>query len=62
MKRGEAKFRESLHRLRKSRWSWPPRLTPAQWFRLVVLVLGLLAALLGIEGEALQSLVELLVK
>ena len=63
MKKGEVRFRASLRRLGHSRrrWAWP-QLTPAQWFRLALLVLGIIAALLGIEGEVLQSLVELLVR
>lgn len=63
MKKGEVRFRASLRRLGHSRrrWVWP-QLTPVQWFRLVVLVLGIAAALLGIEGELLQNLVGLLVR
>ncbi len=60
MKRGEAKFRASLQRLRRPRWRPQlPQLTPAQWFRLALLVLGIAATLLGIEGDMLQNLVEL---
>lgn len=60
MRRGEAKFRASLQQLRlRRRW---PRLTPTQWFRLALLVLGIVAALLGIEGEIVQSLIGALVK
>ena len=59
MKPGEARFRAALQRWR---WSSPrlPQLTPAQWFRLAILVLGLLATALGIEGEVLRGLVEVL--
>ncbi len=59
MKPGETKFRASLRRLRRSRF---PRLTPAQWFKIALAVLSIAAALLGIEGELLQDLVELLLK
>ena len=59
MKPGETKFRAALRRRRRPRL---PQLTPAQWFRLALLVLALLAAALGIEGEVLKSLIELVVK
>ncbi len=63
MKKGEAKFWASLQRLRRPRWRPQlPQLTPAQWVRLALLALGIVATLLGIEGDVLQSLVELLVK
>lgn len=61
MKPGEAKFRAALQRWRRPGPRWP-QLTSAQWFRLALLVLGLLAAALGIEGEVLQSLLEMVVK
>ena len=59
MRRGEAKFRASLQRL-QSRRRWP-QLTSTQWFRLVLLVLGIVAALLGIEGDIVRSLIGALV-
>ncbi len=64
MKRGERKFRAALRSLRRPRRRWPklPQLAPGQWFRLALLALTLLAAWLGIEGELVQGLVELLVK
>lgn len=61
MRPGEAKFRAALQRWRRP-GSRLPQLTPAQWFRLALLVLGLLAAALGIEGEVLKSLIELVVR
>ena len=61
MKPGEARFRAALQR-----WRRPgprlPQFTPVQWFRLALLVLGLLATALGIEGEVLRGLIELVVR
>jgi hypothetical protein len=64
VKRGETKFRAALRRWRRPRRRRLklPQLTPGQWFRLALLGLTLLAAWLGIEGEMLRGLVELLVK
>lgn len=56
MKPGEARFRAALRGLRRR--PRLPQLTSAQWFRLALLVLGLLAAALGIEGEVLWGLLE----
>ena len=62
MKRGEARFRAALRGLRRPpRRVWWPQLTPAQWFRLMLLVLGIVAMLLGVKGEALVALLELLI-
>ena len=61
MKPGEAKFRAALQRWRRPGLHLP-QLTPVQWFRLALLVLGLLATVLGIEGEVLRGLVEVLAK
>ncbi len=60
MKPGEAKFRAALRRWRGR--PHLPQLTSVQWFRLALLILGLLAAALGIEGEVLRSLLEMVVK
>ena len=66
MRPGEKRFRATLRRLRppRRRWRWPkpPALTPGQWFRLALLVLGIIATLLGIEEAFLQGLLEMLVK
>lgn len=61
MRPGEAKFRAALQRWRRPGPRWP-QLTAVQWFRLALLVLGLLAAALGIEGEVLRGLIELVVR
>jgi len=68
VKQGERKLRKSLRRLKQPKpRRWPrirelPQLTPGQWFRLALLFVGIVAALLGIETDWLSGLVELLVK
>ncbi len=61
MRRGEASFRAALRRGRWRRLRLP-RLTLSQWFRLALLVVGIVATLLGLEGEVIQRLIGVLIE